>query len=164
MSIFLNSPRTAYRFFFVNACIIIGGLLIMAYLYFIDGSNVLILYNLPAPTVEANFDSNGNFIDKKEFKSGEYLSYGVDYCKNRTTPAKLYGSYIDTAKIDMPVVEVIEAKGCGKSIVTLYKIPPMLPTGTYHFEVEIVYQVNPLRKVSVKYKTQDFKIINNVLN
>jgi hypothetical protein len=73
----------------------------------------------------------------------------------------MYGSYYDTVKIDMPVVEINSAIGCQKRISDYYKIPKILPSGNYHFEVELVYQVNPLREVSVKYKTQDFKIINN---
>lgn len=137
------------------------GSLILGYLYFIDGGKPITILNDPVPTVADHLDSEGNFIRKNTFYTGEQLNYEFDYCKFRDVPAEMYGSYIDTVKIDMPVVKLKSPVGCGKKISSYFKVPKILPSGTYHFEVELIYQVNPIREVRVKYQTADFQIINN---
>ena len=156
-----NHHRTIHWFVIINSIIISVGLLILGYLYFFDGGKPITIYNDPLVTVEDHLDKNNQFIPKKVFKTGETLNYKIEYCKSRNVPAKMYGTYIDTVKIDMPVVEIKSPIGCGERISSLYKIPKILPSGLYHFEVELIYQVNPIREVRVKYRTEDFQIINN---
>ena len=144
-----------------NMILITVGSAILLYLAFFDGGKPIEVLNNPVQTVEATPDKDGNFIPKKVFYTGEMLAYEFDYCKSRNVPAKMYGSYIDTVKIDMPVVELKSPVGCGEKISSYYKVPKILPSGVYHFEVELVYQVNPIREVRVKYRTVEFNIINN---
>lgn len=153
--------KALHLFAMINGVIIVGGALILSYLAFIDGGKPIEIYDLPLKTVEPEFDVNGNFVEKKTFYTGEDLTYAFEYCKSRNIPAKMYGSYIDTVKIDMPVVEIKSPVGCGKRIASYYKVPKILPSGKYHFEVELIYEVNPIREVRVKFRTEDFQIINN---
>lgn len=143
-----------------TALIIVGSALI-GYLYFIDGSTPISVNRIPALTVEPHKDSQGNYVEKHIFYTGEQLTYLFEYCKNRNTPVEMYGYYIDTVKVAMPVVKLKSPVGCDAVISDHYKIPRILPSGKYYFEVELVYQVNPLRKVSVIYRTEEFQIINN---
>lgn len=153
--------KTLHLFALVNAIVIVGGSMVLCYLAFIDGGKPIQIYDQPVMTVEPSTDENGNPVEKRVFYTGEDLNYVIDYCKHRNVPAKMYGSYIDTVKIDMPVVEIKIPVGCGSRISSYYKVPKILPSGIYHFEVELVYEVNPLREVSVKFQTQEFEIINN---
>ena len=137
------------------------GSLFIVYLAFFQGSNPITLKTDTVKTVEPYYDDNGDYIPKRIFRTGEQLTYAFEFCKNTKIPAKMYGAYYDTVKIDMPVIEVSSAEGCQKRISDYYKIPAILPSGVYHFEVELVYQVNPLREVHVWYKTETFQIINN---
>lgn len=142
------------------AIIFIGGALII-YLYFFQGSNPVELESNVVKTVEPFRNEEGKVIPKHTFYTGELLTYEFNFCKNVKVPAKMYGAYYDTVKIDMPMVEVNSEKGCQERIASYYKIPAILPSAKYHFEVRLVYQVNPLREVTVTYKTEDFNIINN---
>lgn len=152
--------RFLHWFIIHNMILIIVGSVLLTYLGLFDGSRPIEIKNEPLMTVEAEFDENGNFVQKTKFKTGETLNYAFEYCKNRNIPAEMYGSFIDTVKIDMPVIKIKSPIGCGKIISSNYKIPLILPSGKYHFEVELIYQVNPIREVRVKYRTQDFQIIN----
>lgn len=153
--------KTIHWFIIINSLVITIGGLIISYLYFWDGGKPIIIENQPLSTVQAKLDKDGNFVPKHTFYTGEQLTYAFEYCKTRNVPARMYGTYIDTVKIDMPVIEIKTPLGCGKKISSYYKIPKILPSGKYHFEVELIYQVNPIRQVMVKYRTEDFEIINN---
>lgn len=160
MSYSNKNHKILHYFFWINMPIIFLGCLLITYLAFFQGSNPIILKNEIVQTVQDYYDQEGNYVAKDTFYTGEQLTYAFEFCKNTNVSAKMYGSYYDTVKIDMPVIEINSSTGCQKRINDYYKIPKILPSGKYHFEVELVYQVNPLREVSVRYKTQDFKIIN----
>lgn len=153
--------KVLHWFVLINSVIIVIGSTILLYLFFVDGGRPIVIFNEPLTTVADHLDENGNFIPKKVFRTGETLNYEFEYCKIRNVPAKMYGTYIDTVKIDMPVIEIKTPIGCGSRIANFYKIPKLLPSGTYHFEVELIYQVNPIREVRVQYRTEDFEIIND---
>jgi hypothetical protein len=159
----IHTHKALHWFAVINGVVIIGGSLILLYLAFVDGGKPIIVYNEPVMTVEPEFNEHGDFVEKKVFYTGEQLTYAFDFCKTRNVPVEMYGSYIDTVKIDMPVVKLKSPTGCSKRISSNYKIPKILPSGMYHFEVELIYQVNPIREVKVKYRTQQFEIINNDL-
>lgn len=145
----------------ISTVVILFGSLVIGYLFFIDGGKPIVLSASPMPTVESMTDENGGFVPKHTFVTGEQLTYLFEYCKSRNVPVEMYGYYIDTVKVAMPVVKIKSPVGCGKVINDLYKIPKILPSGKYHFEVELIYQVNPLRQVRVTYRTEEFEIINN---
>lgn len=153
--------KVKHTFFIVNGMIILAGAIIIVFLAFIDGGKPVEIFNNPIQTVQPHFDSEGNYIPKDTFYTGEQLTYAIEYCKYRAVPATIYGAYIDTVKIYMPEIRFNAPVGCGKIINDNFKIPKILPSGIYHFEVDVVYQVNPLRKVKVHYRTEDFSIINN---
>lgn len=144
----------------VATMLIVFGSLLISYLYFIDGANPITFSSDTMPVVQALPDSAGAYLPKKTFYTGEQLTYLVKYCKYRNVPVEIYGAYVDTVRISMPVVKLKSPVGCGEGVNDLYKIPKILPTGKYHFEVELIYQVNPLRQVRVTYRTEDFEIIN----
>lgn len=153
--------RFMHWFALINGIIIVGGGAFLIYLAFFEGSHVVTFPQAPLMTVQPNFDSKGEFIEKKVFYTGENLTYGLEFCKTRSVPAEVYGFYIDTVQIAMPVLVINSPVGCHKTISDTFKIPKILPSGKYHFEVELRYHVNPLRTVIVKYRTEDFEIINN---
>lgn len=156
----ITKHKVLQWYFWSNVTIIFAGSILLTYLAFFQGSNPVTLESHVMKTVQPYYDDEGNTIPKDTFTTGEHLTYEFNFCKHTSAPAKMYGAYYDTVKIDMPVVEVNTEKGCQKRISGYYKIPAILPSGKYHFEVELVYQVNPLREVHVWYKTEDFTIIN----
>ena len=132
---------------------------------FVDGSRPLEIKNTvngEVITVEPQLDGSGNFVPKSVFKTGEPVTYGLDYCKYRSVPATLQAHFVDTAIIEMPVFKSNVPVGCGKIIMSDNHVPKLLPSGKYYLRVDIDYQVNPLRKVTVSIRTKDFQIINTV--
>lgn len=151
-------------FAWINGIIIFGGTVLLVYLFFFQGSHVADFPTEPLQTVQPEFNEKGEYVPKSTFYTGEQLSYALEFCKKQAVPAEVYGYYIDTVKIAMPVLKINSPVGCHRTISTTFKIPKILPSGKYHFEVELIYQVNPIRQVRIKYRTQDFQIINNDLN
>lgn len=155
--------KIIHWFIIVNAIIILGGGLLITWLAFFEGNGVATFPDAPLKTVQPQFDKNGDYVPKGTFTTGEHLTYALEFCKKLPIPAEVYGYYIDTVKIAMPVLVINTPTGCHRTISSTFKIPKILPTGIYHFEVEVRYQVNPIRTVIVKYRTEEFKIVNNDL-
>lgn len=149
-------------FIVANLTVIFLGSILIVWLMFFQGSNPMVVRGdaQALPTVQPELDETGNFIPKNTFYSGEQLTFGIDFCKNIDVEGKMYGTYVDGVKIDMPVVEVkTQSLGCHRRIASNYIVSAILPSGEYHFEVDVAYKVNPLRTVHVKYQTQKFNII-----
>lgn len=154
------TERFKRAFIAANLFVIFAGGALLGYLRYFDGETPIVIRHEPLKMVEPTFDEEGNYQPKSVFRTGERLTYAFEYCKTRNTPAEIFGSYIDTVKIDMPSIRINSKVGCNRTISDLFKVPKILPSGKYHFEVELLYQVNPLREVRVRYRTEDFQIIN----
>lgn len=160
-------PRFPHWFVAINALVIFVGMAVIGFLVYIDGSAPLKLFNTingEVPTVEPHVDSQGNFVLRDTFSTGEAVTYGIEYCKDRRVPATVRAFFVDTAMVEMPAVESNWDAGCGKLIIDDFVVPRFLPTGSYYLRVEVEYRVNPLRTVKVEYRTTDFTIINTVKN
>lgn len=92
----------------------------------------------------------------KEAKAGELLKYKVDRCKYIDQGAVISKSFIDGIIYQMPNVWSDVGKGCEKDQVIAVEVPENLPSGEYYLNVLIVYEVNPIRKERVQFRTPKF--------
>ena len=97
-------------------------------------------------------------VISKEVKAGGILNYEIDYCKNTTLVSHISRSFVNGLLFTMPVVEGANKLGCGVNNI-LMKVPEELPAGEYTLEINYKYQVNPIREISVKIKSEPFRVI-----
>ncbi len=112
-------------------------------------------------------------ISGHDIHAGDFVTVRFDYCKNYPAPEIRiqrwisnnitrmelpYGTVNDTpntAEIKQPVVNT--PVGCYPSDQAT-PTPLHAAPGTYHYEWEVDYQVNPIKVVTVRFKSVDFEI------
>ena len=95
--------------------------------------------------------------DKQEYKTGELLTYKVDYCKYTTKPAIINKRFIDGVTFSMPTFKALNPKGCRSQNVTMEI--PHIPSGNYKLDIVYSYQVNPIRTIDYGFSTNDFLVV-----
>ena len=103
-------------------------------------------------------NSNSVPVDKTIYNAGDRITYTISYCKTRQLSGKVMRALVDgyrtlyeTEYSDLPI-------GCHTTKVNELVIPSFTPTGTYHLDVNIDYQINPLRVYTVHFQTQSFQV------
>lgn len=95
-----------------------------------------------------------------QVKRGEHLSYEVDYCKYSNHQPLITRTFIDGVIYQVPDgISKLNDKGCGVNTIQMY-IPKALPTGKFYVEINYHYELNPVRKLDITVKTEQFEIIN----
>lgn len=92
---------------------------------------------------------------------GSALFYKIDYCKYVTVQAILFRELVGNDNhYPVPVTSgnVSVAKGCREFINSNTLIDPSVPPGVYYLDIVAQYQVNPIRKVSYRYRTPLFEV------
>jgi len=128
---------------------IVSALLIMsvATFWLVYPYTVTDMYNQPFP------------VDKEIYKSGEYITYTVDYCKYHPISPTLSRSFVDGLIYNIPdSIGNIYTPGCGSTKVLIY-IPIALPPGQYAVHTTFRWSVNPLKTIETTTRTQKFTVI-----
>lgn len=94
----------------------------------------------------------------KQVVAGNDLIYEVDYCRSGNSPAEVSRTVVGPTMIPTPVVGTITQPGCRKTQIHL-PIPEGSTPGKYHLDVSAEFNPNPLRKIIVKFSTEEFEII-----
>ena len=88
---------------------------------------------------------------------GELVKFEVDYCKYSNAPMTYQSNFIDsiiylgnTGTAGLPI-------GCHKVIVS--NPVPNIPEGKYYIEIINNYEVNKLRTITKRFRTDFFEII-----
>lgn len=95
----------------------------------------------------------------KEVQAGGVFVYEVDACKLKAVPSTVVRRFIDSkgTRYTQPAEESNIKTGCGVSRIPV-TTPYNLPEGEYYLDIEIAYQVNPLRTENYRFYTENFLI------
>ena len=93
-----------------------------------------------------------------EVKQGTDLEYLLDYCKHTDVIPSVTRKFIDGIIYAVPSSGVGLKEGCGKVVLSI-PIPKSLPTGVYHLETNLNYQINPIRVINIEYSTDKFTVV-----
>jgi hypothetical protein len=97
--------------------------------------------------------------NSKVYRAGEQIIYTLDYCKKKDFTARVSRAFVDGFRVNYNAMTSSLPVGCYVQKIADLKVPEFIGPGTYHIEITVDYQVNPLQTVSVKLRTKDFKVI-----
>ena len=95
----------------------------------------------------------------KTVYAGEAMKYEIDFCSYSNTPATLSRRLVNGVIFTLPTITTFPDKGCRKDVVATTVIPETLPQGMYYLEVTAIHKVNPLRTITVTWRTEEFHVI-----
>lgn len=91
---------------------------------------------------------------------GDLTTYSNDYVKSVDLPADATREFVDGLIFDAGSYSSNLPVGSGH-VVRELPIPETLPPGKYRVLITLRYQVNPVRVISVKFKTDEFTVLEN---
>jgi hypothetical protein len=95
--------------------------------------------------------------DKEIYHANDILLYNLNYCKNSDVIVTVSRGFVDGVIYSMPDVSASNPEGCRTTEIQVQV--PNLPTGKYKLRVTYTYQVNPIRRFSLTYFTNEFSIV-----
>lgn len=103
-------------------------------------------------------------VEKTIYHPGDRITYTISYCKKKAIVGTVYRSLLNGTRTSFtPMTNTLPA-GCRTTKVSDLIIPTYTESGRYHLEATIEYKLNPIRKFSTSWKSQEFDIINNEEN
>jgi len=124
------------------------------------GLLITISYWLFIPVKTVEFKKQQLPVLNKEVKSGDYVTYEVEYCKYTKIIPIVSANFKDT--IEYPFTDVpsfTNPTGCYTNTVRRY-IPKAIYPSKGYIELVFKYKVNPVREETVTVRTEDFIIID----
>ena len=94
----------------------------------------------------------------KTVKQGKTLMYTSNYCKYSDKLPLVSRTFADEILFATPIITANRPLGCNIITITI-DVPQELPPGVYHLENTYTFQVNPLRTVVVREKSDNFTVI-----
>ena len=95
----------------------------------------------------------------EQVSSGDNLHYYVRMTKNTDKPAYITYQFVDGVIYTVPgMIESNLEEGEHEFISSTVEIPHSLASGPYRLRVNVSYQVNPLRTITVTRETETFYI------
>jgi len=89
---------------------------------------------------------------------GGSLKYRVNYCKYVKQVPEVSKKYVDGIIYDTPGSRGVVFQGCRVQVVDNI-VPDTLLPGEYYIDIEIDYQMNPLRHVIYNNRTEKFTVL-----
>lgn len=99
-------------------------------------------------------------VDKKVYAPGDRIIYLLDYCKTREIRGEVSRAIVNGIVIPYATIDSGLPVGCRMILVGDLRIPEFMPSGVHHLSGVGEYQVNPLRKVSNSWRSEDFEVVN----
>lgn len=98
----------------------------------------------------------------KEIEAGDVLLYEADTCKYLAISSTVVRRFIDEdgTRYPQPPESSNMKEGCSKSRVPV-PTPSTLHAGVWYVDIEVAYQVNPLRSEHYRFVTETFNIIES---
>ena len=119
------------------------GLLIIGYLYFLDGGKVIEYSKEPMKIATVNADT---------------LDVLIKYCRFKVMPLTTYPAYINGMIYNLKPEKVAgSGVGCFENH-RLYNLPRDLPNGKYHFQVRNEFHINILRTIWKSWVSEEFEV------
>lgn len=123
---------------------------------------LLILFWSFYPYVVTKYTSQ-LLTERTEYTQGDDTFYRVSYCKYMDLKPEVSKHFVDGLIFNAEQTSANLEMGCSGQAVYLH-IPSTLPPGNYHIEIELKYQVNPIRTVTVKNTSNWFTVKANPNN
>lgn len=96
-------------------------------------------------------------IEKEVYTAGDTVSYTLDFTKKLNYKPKI--SYFLVNGFVYPLSKAGLSRPVGKQVRTLnLTIPKETPPGIYHIQIDLEYEINPLRKILYSWSSEDFKV------
>lgn len=142
----------------------------LALLVLLVGSSLILYlgYLLLYPIKIAEPRTQPFIVKEDQVVVGKTVTYVADVCKYKSLPAQVIREFIKNEPIGQVVVDSQEQlvsnlpTGCDTSDRSV-PVPLTLSPGTYYIRLQIIYQVNHLRKVEYTFFTETFEVINPVI-
>ena len=126
--------------------------------FFILGFIILIMYWLVKNYEVIHWNIAHFEMQKKEYVIGEPLTFRTAFCKTGNYQANSIYRIEDGVKYVLPQQVTKSAEGCKDFISSSFTTPNIVP-GVYKITADITYKVNPLKEISYKMESNEFKII-----
>jgi len=91
-------------------------------------------------------------------KQGQMLIYTSNYCKYMNIPAQVTRTFANEILYVTPSTITNRPMGCNIIHISVL-VPQELPIGTYQLQQTYVFQVNPIRQITITEKTEEFQVI-----
>lgn len=89
---------------------------------------------------------------------GDPLTYSMDYCKFTQTTPTFTRVLVGKTTVGLADSSLILTDGCNNIDIINTVIPAYTVPGMYHLELNICFQVNPLRNICHQVRTSDFEV------
>ena len=140
---------TKYQYHFSLGALIFIGLFVAVISYWLLWPyRVLEIKNNPVP------------VNKKTVMAGDDITYTLDFCRYTDKPAIVTRQFIDGVVYTTPSITVLDKVRCGQRN-TLVTVPRTLSADTYHMNVIVQIEVNPIRTVTYSFQTQEFEVLEH---
>ena len=123
---------------------------------------LLVIYWLiyPYKTVKFSYPKFPVLNKNRTIKRGDNLFYQVDYCKYVDLPSLVTKAFSNDIVFFVPETTGNSPTGC-HSVNIQMQVPADLPMGDFHVMLTYTYQVNPIRSVTVRQETEEFKVVES---
>lgn len=99
-------------------------------------------------------------VVEEQVKAGETMTFRIKWCKYVDTPTRLHKRFVNEVVVSLPESWATAGKGClEKPVDAIVKVPEILTPGIYYLDMTATNKVNPLREVTVHYRTEEFEVI-----
>ena len=110
----------------------------------------------PYKTLEIN---NVPYPVTPRVEQGGVVIFEMDYCKYTDKEVVISRRFVDGIIYTLPeMITAHNEMGCSVSYLT-EEVPENLPAGNYYMKFYYTYEVNPIRKITIQARTQEFEII-----
>ena len=110
------------------------------------------------PIVPAKISSIHVVQDKVE--AGKPLTLEITYCKYVNITPNITTAFVDGVIFYLNDTQLTVPEGCGINNVVI-NVPQEMASGTYSIRRTWVYQVNPIRKISITINSNKFEIVGS---
>jgi len=91
-------------------------------------------------------------------KSGDRMSYLVDYCKYTNESPTVTKYFVDGVILEVNTVEGVYEKGCHQIKMDIY-IPRSIAPSNYAIKIVATFHPNPIRTIKYTTKTLNFTVV-----
>lgn len=148
-----EEERSHHHFLEYLAYVAVGitAILLMIVFYWRSAGPELIINNNPLPVTPVAITDQ------------PYITLIYDYCKKSSAKGMVHVTMVsDRTKLQLPDIIDESHAQCHKDYRFPYPVPPQAGTDTYHFHFEAEYQVNPIKKATTVWDSQEFKITSSL--
>lgn len=90
-------------------------------------------------------------------EKGQHIIAEIHFCKYKDVVGVANTELINTLIYHLPTSTGKAPVGCYEKKIS-WQIPQALPSGNYFLRESVVYQVNPLKKITISFETEKFEV------